>query len=158
MPPWSIHAKYSARFMKKHGIKGIDPSLVDKLVDEPSSLLPSLRDVLEERDRLLALVLYDARLKPLDPLCTHDWGAWREGEASVEALRRIAETLWGIPGVLLVDLHLSLDYVWRGCEEEEFERWAENINVSREVREFVREIFEELRRERELWKGVDRAR
>jgi len=155
MPPWSVHAKYSARFLRRLGIGGIDPSLVDRLVDAPSSLLPTLRRVLERRDKLLALLLYDDRLRPLDPLCIHDWGAWRGQMASIEALRRVAEIVWGLPGVLLVDLHLSLDYAWKCRERREFVRWAESVGISEEVKKFLEEVFEELMKERELQEHAD---
>lgn len=158
MPPWPIHAKYSARFLAELGVRGVDPSLVDRLVDAPSSLLPSLAEVLKRRDRLLALILYDESLRPLDLLCTHDWGAWRGQTASVDALRRVAEALWGFLGVLLVDLHLSLDYAWKCGEKLEYERWAEGLNISREVRGFMCRVFDELLRERERWLRADRRR
>lgn len=147
MPSWRVHQLYARRFLEERGsnseleARALD-CLVDLLVDAPREAIEMIRDELLRENKLLALLLTDDRLKPLEPLGEHDWGAWRCCLPSIEALRRLAEVAAGSIGRLLVDLHLSLDYVWKRRDAQAYVAWAEKLNIDREVKEFiVRTIF-----------------
>lgn len=154
LPSWLLHAKYSRKFMSRMGIEGIDPRVIDALVDEPSSILPVLKERVSRENRLLSLILYREEVRPMEPIAVHDWGAWtRYPQPAIEALRRVAEILYGREGRLLVDLHLSLDYVWwREVGRREFLHWAGKLDISREVVDFILEELEELKRLRRSWR------
>ena len=152
MPSWSVHRALARRFLRERaGCEapgGVDSSLIDLLVDEPGALVSRLREALPRSSALLALLLLDEKLRPEDPVMEHDWGAWARCRASVEALRRASEALAGGLGRMLVDLHLALDYAWKGGGLREFLEWAEEVGIAPEVVDFVvREVLRGRRSE-----------
>ena len=142
MPAWSVHKLHAEKFLRENGLECAHIELIDRIVDEPSSALPLVLEKVGRSARLLALILSDEAVRPEDPVAVHDWGAWRRSRASVDALRRVAEAVAGRAGSLLVDLHLSLDYVWkRGLSG--YLDWAEELGIAREVREYIAREFSE---------------
>ncbi len=140
MPAWIVHKFHAEKFLRELGLECARCDLVDRLIDEPGSIIPLVLEDVRRCSKLLALMLSDEAVKPEDPVATHDWGAWRGSRASVDALRRVAEAVAGRAGVLLVDLHLSLDYVWkRGLSD--YPAWAENLGIAHEVRDYVAKEF-----------------
>lgn len=124
MPSWRLHEEAARRFLRELGLN-VSPDViraVNRLVDFPREFLskPEVRELLEEKaksplDKALVAILLDPKLKPLDELAIHDWGAWGEG-LGVNALRRISELLFGEAGRLLAELHLALDAAFKGVE------------------------------------------
>jgi len=117
MPSWSIHRFHAKKFTRELGIECSCVGLIDRLVDDPGATLPSVLEEVRRSSKLLALMLRDEAVRPEDPIAVHDWGAWRGFQASVDALRRVAEAVAGRTGPLMVDLHLSLDSTRLGCLE-----------------------------------------
>lgn len=142
MPSWHVHKLYVRQFLEEKRVSSELKArtldyLIDLLVDAPREAIEMFKDEMFRANRLLALILTDDRLKPLEPLGLHDWGAWRCCLPSIEALRRLAEVVAGGVGRLLVDLHLSLDYVWKRRDAQAYIDWAEKLDIDREVVEFV---------------------
>jgi len=140
MPSWSIHRFYAEKFARELGIECSCVGLIDRLIDDPGSALPLVLEEVRRSSKLLALMLYDEALRPEDPIAMHDWGAWRGFRASVDALRRVAEAVAGRTGLLMVDLHLSLDYVWKWGLDD-YAAWAEELGIAEEVRNYVAREF-----------------
>uniref|UniRef100_A0A7J3X8D7 Uncharacterized protein n=1 Tax=Thermofilum pendens TaxID=2269 RepID=A0A7J3X8D7_THEPE len=145
MPSWRLHRLHARRLLRELGVER-DPGLpveflVDLLVDAPEEALRLVRGKLRASDRLLYLLLYEEKLRPEDPVARHDWGAWRGSWASLQAARRVAELVAGRPGRLLVDLHVSLDYLWRVGDLEAYRGWAERMGIAEEVVGYVLRSF-----------------
>jgi len=140
MPSWSIHRFYAEKFARERGIEYSCVGLIDRLVDDPGSTLPSVLEEVRRSSKLLALMLHDETVRPEDPIAMHDWGAWRGFRASVDALRRVAEAVAGRTGPLMVDLHLSLDYVWKWGLDN-YAAWAEELGIAAEVRSYIVKEF-----------------
>ncbi|MEM2298232.1 MAG: hypothetical protein QXW23_01770 [Thermofilaceae archaeon] len=118
--------------------------LVDLLVDAPMEAVELLKEGLLKHNKILALLLMDGKLRPSEPIGQHDWGAWRGCLPSIEAARRVGEMIAGRAGRLLVDLHLSLDYAWKRRSADAYLQWAEELDIDREVVDFVlRTIFKD---------------
>jgi len=140
MPSWSIHRFHAKKFTRELGIECSCVGLIDRLVDDPGATLPSVLEEVRRSSKLLALMLRDEAVRPEDPIAVHDWGAWRGFRASVDALRRVAEAVAGRTGPLMVDLHLSLDYVWKWGLDG-YAAWAEELGIAKEVRNYVVKEF-----------------
>ncbi len=145
MPSWRVHRLHARRLLRELGVErgqGMPIEVfVDLLVDAPEEALRLVRSKLRAGDRLLYLLLFEGKLRPEDPVARHDWGAWRGSWASLQAARRVAELVAGRPGRLLVDLHVSLDYLWRVGDLEAYRRWAERMGVAGEVVGYVLRSF-----------------
>lgn len=141
MPSWRVHREYARQFLREMGgcqCRSSDVDLiVDALIDEPQSAIQALKEKLLREDKLLALLLIEEKLRPLEPVGRHDWGAWSCRLPSVEAARRVGEIIAGRAGRLLVDLHLSLDYAWKTRDLNLFKSWSERLQISPEVVKFI---------------------
>ncbi len=156
MPPWRVHEEFAREMLEELGIEGSARAIeeIDRLVDEPLEFLGGLGEELEERattvgERLLALIATSEALRPSSPFARHDWRAWAlDPLPYLEALREIAELLYGEVGRLLADLHVVLDFLW--CLESGpagFEAWCERTRVDRRVVDFAkRKVIPCLRR------------
>jgi len=163
MPTWDIHRLHAEKFLREIGLECARCDFIDRLVDEPDSTIPLVLEEIRRSSKLLALMLSDRAVRPEDPVAVHDWGAWRGSRASVDALRRVAEAVAGRVGPLLVDLHLSLDYVWKHGLGG-YPAWAEELGIAREVREYIAREFSKLSSasgaigREPAGQGLDRAR
>ncbi len=121
--------------------------LIDALVDFPSSELLRGASWKGPGGRLLAEVLLDSRLRPEDPVMLHDWGLKGPNRPSLDALRRAAEALLGPTGVLLADLHVSLDAIESlELDPDGYAKWARAAGVDERVSKFLLSMWAEVER------------
>jgi len=156
MPGWGVHDKYARRLFRELSLRYDSVMsyeinlLIDRPVDFIRSRLDYLLKVVREKDPELCRLLYlqfVLGIPVLGGVFKHDWGCCRlKKSAAFEILLRLAEILYGREGILLAQLHASLDSISKwGFDLGRYLEWAEIQGILEEVRDYVCRYWNEIR-------------
>jgi len=156
MPGWGVHDKHARRLFKELCLRydSVMSREINLLIDKPDDFIRNRLDyllrVVRERDSEFCKLLYlhfVLGIPVLGGVFKHDWGCCRlRKSVAFVILLRLAEILYGYEGVLLVQLHASLDSISKwGFDLSRYLKWAEIQGISSEVKDYIHRYWNEIR-------------